>query len=219
MTTITINSTDFSVDAQGNPLRVIAIWWTPYLTQSGVTESLYGHRSTIPSSYAPANIAYSTVTEANCVAWVTALETANGNAASPPYDYWAEIDRQLNAKFSAIAQPKTGSGLPWQSAYPLWVVPKAYAINDIVVFEDIGYVCVQSHTSQIDWQPPLVPALWTPYVPASQGPQPWVQPLGSFDAYQIGEQVTHNGHLWECTIADNVWEPGVIGWLDLGLWP
>ena len=45
------------------------------------------------------------------------------------------------------------------------------------------------------------------------GPQPWVQPLGSEDAYALGDRVTHNGQTWESTHAANVWEPGVFGWV------
>jgi hypothetical protein len=209
MTTITIDRTDFSVNAQGVPQRVVAVWWFPYLTQSGVTETLYTRRTEIAASYAPANIAYETVTEADCTAWVTALEA----------DSWSEIDSQLNAAFAVIATPRTGSGVPWQDIYPLWVVPLAYSANDVVIFENLGYECLQAHTSQIDWQPPLVPALWKLFVPDSEGPQPWVQPTGAQDAYQIPDQVTHNGHLWECNTPDCVWEPGVFGWTDLGVYP
>jgi len=44
----------------------------------------------------------------------------------------------------------------------------------------------------------------------------WVQPVGSHDAYKVGDIVTHNGSTWQCVAADehgnNVWEPGVFGW-------
>jgi hypothetical protein len=31
----------------------------------------------------------------------------------------------------------------------------------------------------------------------------------------IGDRVTHNGTDWESTVADNVWEPGVFGWVGV----
>lgn len=40
----------------------------------------------------------------------------------------------------------------------------------------------------------------------------WVQPTGAHDAYQIGDNVMHNGQQWRSTAANNVWEPGVYGW-------
>lgn len=41
----------------------------------------------------------------------------------------------------------------------------------------------------------------------------WVQPTGAQDAYGLGAQVTHNGQVWTSTVANNVWEPGVFGWV------
>lgn len=41
----------------------------------------------------------------------------------------------------------------------------------------------------------------------------WVQPTGAHDAYQIGDRVTYNGQTWVCTVANNVWAPGVYGWV------
>lgn len=40
----------------------------------------------------------------------------------------------------------------------------------------------------------------------------WTQPLGSTDAYMVGDVVSHNGELWVSDIDSNVWEPGVYGW-------
>lgn len=49
---------------------------------------------------------------------------------------------------------------------------------------------------------------------ASQGVapgDPWRQPEAAYDAYPKGWTVTHNGTLWESTVASNVWEPGIGG--------
>lgn len=48
-------------------------------------------------------------------------------------------------------------------------------------------------------------------------PQPWVQPSGAHDAYDLDDQVTHDpdgdgARTWESTVDGNVWEPGVSGW-------
>ena len=48
------------------------------------------------------------------------------------------------------------------------------------------------------------------------GPQPWIAPTGSHDAYPAGAQVTHNGRTWQSDLDGNVWEPGVYGWTDIG---
>lgn len=43
-------------------------------------------------------------------------------------------------------------------------------------------------------------------------PAEWVQPTGAHDSHQIGDQVTYQGQVWESTINNNVWAPGVFGW-------
>lgn len=107
---------------------------------------------------------------------------------------------------------------------PDWKVGMAVAIGDVYAFTDKNlYRCVQAHTTQSDWIPPITPALWVKFYDPESGPQPWVQPAGAHDAYALGAQVTHNGHLWESLIDANVWEPGTAGtsglWADLGVYP
>lgn len=84
--------------------------------------------------------------------------------------------------------------------------------------------CLQTHTSQPDWSPNAAPSLWAVILPGQDGSGVtvgiWEQP-GPENAYQKGDQVIHNGHLWESDFdGDNVWEPGQVGshWVDKGEW-
>jgi hypothetical protein len=43
----------------------------------------------------------------------------------------------------------------------------------------------------------------------------WKQPTGAHDAYSVGSVVTHQGFTWRSTLASNVWEPGVAGWVQV----
>jgi hypothetical protein len=88
----------------------------------------------------------------------------------------------------------------------------SYAVDDTANYEEVTYRCVQAHTSQSDWYPPAVPALWTPYIDPTGPATAWVQPLGAHDAYAKGLRVTHNALTWVSDIDANVWEPGVYGW-------
>jgi hypothetical protein len=99
--------------------------------------------------------------------------------------------------------------------FPAWKVGVAYAVGDLVSYGRLLYAVLQAHTSQADWPPPDVPALFLRKAAPGTVPD-WVQPAGGHDAYNIGDRVKHNGHLWESTINANVWEPGVYGWTDLG---
>ena len=96
--------------------------------------------------------------------------------------------------------------------YPLWLPDTAYSVGDRVRDGDTLYKCVQSHTSQADWQPSVTPALWT-RVSIEEWPE-WVQPTGAHDAYNEGDKVSHNEKHWVSQVDANVWEPGVYGWLE-----
>jgi len=99
------------------------------------------------------------------------------------------------------------------SLYPAWSgASVAYGIGDIVSYNGTLYTIVQPHTSQPDWTPDVTPALWNPCAPAGVIPE-WVQPTGAHNSYALGAQVTHKGQVWESTVAANVWEPGVYGWI------
>ena len=54
--------------------------------------------------------------------------------------------------------------------------------------------------------------------PSIEGPQAWIQP-GANNAYKQGDQVEHNGKVWESQIDNNVWEPGIVGteslWVEI----
>lgn len=94
--------------------------------------------------------------------------------------------------------------------FPLWESGVAYLVGDRVQHGGLLYRCVQAHTSQDDWAPPQVPALWV-RTSTEEWPE-WIQPTGAHDAYNTGDKVSHNGSHWICTIDANVYEPGVYGW-------
>lgn len=93
-----------------------------------------------------------------------------------------------------------------------WASGVSYAVGNIRTYGEKLYKCVQAHTSQADWTPDVVPALWTRIGdPAEEWPE-WSQPIGAHDAYQIGDKVSYNAKHWVSNTANNVWQPGVYGW-------
>lgn len=42
-----------------------------------------------------------------------------------------------------------------------WATNTPYAVGDHVTYLGVEYVCIQAHTSQAGWTPPVVPALWS----------------------------------------------------------
>src|SRR5688572_8548351 len=58
-------------------------------------------------------------------------------------------------------------------AYPAWDGNfHPYAVNDLVTYNGRDYRCQQAHTSQPDWNPAAVPALWVDLGPTGGGPTP-----------------------------------------------
>lgn len=96
--------------------------------------------------------------------------------------------------------------------FPQWEEDKAYAVADRVKYNELLYRCVQAHTSQADWAPDAVPALWV-RTSTEEWPE-WIQPTGAHDAYNQGDKVSHNEKHWVSDIDANVYEPGVYGWTE-----
>ena len=124
---------------------------------------------------------------------------------------WLNGAREVRAAMdSAGAQLDDAAALDAMAIYPAWEIGAAYAVNDRRRYGDLLYKCVQAHTSQADWAPDAVPALWVK-VSVEEWPE-WVQPTGASDAYNTGDKVAYDGKHWVSTADANVWQPGVYGW-------
>lgn len=92
--------------------------------------------------------------------------------------------------------------------FPLWNPGEDYVVGDRVRYDDMVYRVVQSHTSQIDWTPDTVPALYTKLRGGQVDPtiEEWEQPTAE-NPYQKGDRVKHLERFWESLVNGNVWEP------------
>lgn len=103
---------------------------------------------------------------------------------------------------------------------PKWETGRAYAAGEIVSYgaNSVGdpqlYKVVQAHTSQADWTPDSVPALYDAFGLDDSGYPVWSQPTGTHDAYNAGDIVSYNGTLYQSTMDGNVWSPEAYpqGW-------
>jgi len=102
--------------------------------------------------------------------------------------------------------------LPWEADVDV-------AAGFLRSYEGVNYYCVQKHTTQSNWTPDVVPALWRVAPNVGGGGFPlWVQPTGAQDAYSIGDKVmfpTLEDDVWESIIDANVWSPVTFaaGWV------
>ncbi len=96
--------------------------------------------------------------------------------------------------------------------FPKWSVDTSYTIDKRVRYNDILYKCLQSHTSQAQWNPEDASSLWARVlIPDPDVIPDWIQP-SSTNPYMIGDKVRHNDKVWISIVDNNVWEPGVYGW-------
>lgn len=99
--------------------------------------------------------------------------------------------------------------------FPNWHTDTAYAVGDRVRHDSILYKCLIAHTSQADWIPTNAVSLWARVlIPDPDIIPEWVQP-DSTNPYMMGDRVTYDGKTWESTIDNNVWQPGVYGWVEV----
>ena len=106
------------------------------------------------------------------------------------------------------------------SVYPAWEAGRSYAVGDILQYGVNGvgdpqlYKVVQAHTSQADWTPDSVPALYNAFGLDESGYPVWSQPSGAHDAYNTGDIVSYSGTLYKSLIDGNVWSPDAYpaGW-------
>lgn len=96
-----------------------------------------------------------------------------------------------------------------------WNFPINYQKKQLRQYNGTLYRCVQDHTSQADWTPDVTPSLWTKAADPTEEWPKWAQPIGAHDAYNAGDQVSHNEKHWISSADGNVWEPGVYGWKEV----
>ncbi|TVS18808.1 MAG: hypothetical protein EA417_02165 [Gammaproteobacteria bacterium] len=89
----------------------------------------------------------------------------------------------------------TGDGLPLQR-------------RDLVEYDGEVWETIQAHTTQADWSPPVVPALFRRWRDPEEAGE--VAEWATATAYEIGDRVTFNGATYRCIQAhtsQDGWEP------------
>lgn len=120
------------------------------------------------------------------------------------------------AEFAIMADPEGALDV-----IPDWEAWNQYRIGEHVVYDGNIYRVIQSHRSQIDWLPDEVPALYTLANKSSTDPvdeiPEWVQPTGTHDAYNKGDQVMFEGKAYESLVDGNTWSPTdhPAGWQEI----
>ena len=122
--------------------------------------------------------------------------------------------RQLIEQLAVTLDDETA--LTGVELFPAWAVGKNYAVGDRVQRAGKLYKCLQAHTAQADWNPIDAPSLWAEVLAGQDGTEigEWVQP-DSTNPYMRGDRVSYNGKTYESEVDNNVWAPGVYGWVEI----
>ena len=129
--------------------------------------------------------------------------------------YSGEKQRQVLMEALANIVPLPDSeAVRMVESFPEWVAGKDYEAGFRVRYAGRLWKVLQDHDSQADWTPDAAPSLFAKVLVTDDGEIPeWEQP-DSTNAYQKGDRVRRNGHVYVSTIPDNVWAPEAYpaGW-------
>lgn len=84
-----------------------------------------------------------------------------------------------------------------------WVAGERVEVGTHRMYQAVEYECIQAHVTQLDWTPPVVPALWQVYVPPSAE---WKAGV----AYAIDDEVLYQDVTYRCIQSHTSqvgWEP------------
>lgn len=129
------------------------------------------------------------------------------------YQTQAEAQVFADAKVMSPAVVALFDVMP--SVHPAWGPAQSVTIGAMRSYDGATWRCIQGHTTQDGWEPPIVPALWT-MVPLP-GASAWAQPV----IYSLPSQCTYDGRLYSLLQAHTsqaVWTPPAVPalWSDIG---
>lgn len=106
--------------------------------------------------------------------------------------------------------------LSLQVLYKQWdkQIGKTLQAGEYINHNDVLYKVLQQHVAQDNWAPDVSPSLFAKVLidPTGETILDWEQP-DSTNSYMKGDKVKHNGIIYQSEIDNNVWEPGVYGWV------
>lgn len=141
---------------------------------------------------------------------LAAQASAEAAAAKEEANTLREERDDLRAKYEAFA-----------AQFRTWAdfeIGETIPAGEFITHNGTVYKVVIGHPKQADYIPGAtgMGALFTLAKDTTETQEdlvlPWVQPKGSRDTYSFGARVTHQEKVWESTVQDNVWTPGVYGW-------
>jgi hypothetical protein len=147
------------------------------------------------------------------VATLPALPGAGWLEAGAVYQHGGAVVMVRQAHYRTEHDPATVPALFWTvNSSDAWIAGEWVAVGVLRTYGGKTWRCVQAHTTQADWTPPEVPALWVEVVE-----EPATAEWTAGVAYKTGDEVTYQGKLYRCLQAHTA----IVTWLPpnvLALW-
>ena len=133
--------------------------------------------------------------------------------AGAVYQYGSVALMVRQAHYRTEHDPATVPALFWTvNSGTDWVAGERVEVGTQRTYGGKVWRCIQAHTTQADWTPPVVPALWVEVVE-----EPTTAEWAVGVAYKVGDEVTYQGVLYRCRQAHtsiSTWTPPAV----LALW-
>lgn len=128
----------------------------------------------------------------------------------------AEQARQMRALLEAQTDQMDDEDiLKYPDFVQKWEKDTLYQTGKRLAYDGVIYKVLQDHASQNEWTPDVSPSLFAKIlIPDADTIPAWEQPE-STNGYMTGDKVAHGSKTWVSTCDNNVWEPGVHGWMEV----
>ncbi|MFG2825440.1 M28 family peptidase [Kitasatospora sp. NPDC048365] len=142
---LAVNPATGSTSAGGSTTATVSTTTTAGSAQS-VTLSATGAPAGTTVSFSPATVQTGG----------SATLTVATSASTPAGTYTITVTAAGTATHTTSYTLTVGSG----PGTGTWSPGTTYQAGDVVTYNGVSYRCIQGHTAQVGWEPPIVPALW-----------------------------------------------------------
>ena len=134
-------------------------------------------------------------------------------------DLAREFRKEFEAQRTATQKILRADTIPAEELLELidvfdeWKAGEVLAVDDTRKHNGKLYKVLQAHTTQADWSPDIVPALFVEIVPENVIRE-IPNPITAEQKFALGEKGTWKGKIYESALDNNVWTPDAhpSGW-------
>lgn len=110
-----------------------------------------------------------------------------------------EVSRMLLTQQVNTLEVDDNTALRMREFYPAWTANVAYPVDHKVQYNGRLYKVIQSHTSQVTWEPTNTPSLWTEVCETHAGTLDDPIPYNGNMALTNGLYYTQDYEIYKCT--------------------